>query len=336
MGDLSAPHRALLVSKKVVHRMRRICFLLLLLAGNAFGADMQAILLWPTIPFIRGQDLCQYQDAYGRSKVENTQALTQNMIDLLREGASSGSAFAIVLAMDELTNRNRALASAGLGMDVVLEGSFKASLDAIYREVNPPQKKVAFFNPLPLIQVVRELHEQKRQGYLDQRYLAGLSGVVWGIYSFSPSCRGDVTVTLHIETKEGTTQNFQGQGTPESVMQGLAGQVFEYFQKTRFPSKVKYGSSVVELLGAPGSPISHATSPENAEKSCAKMQGRLPTAEEYIFLSSLGDWSGGVTLRHEFWAMADGMVMAPDLPNPSPVRKAEEIRVNEYHFYCVR
>ena len=316
--------------------MRRICFLLLLLAGNAFGADMQAILLWPTIPFIRGQDLCQYQDAYGRSKVENTQALTQNMIDLLREGASSGSAFAIVLAMDELTNRNRALASAGLGMDVVLEGSFKASLDAIYRDVNPQQKKVAFFNPLPLIQVVRELHEQKRQGYLDQRYLAGLSGVVWGIYSFSPSCRGDVTVTLHIETKEGTTQNFQGQGTPESVMQGLAGQVFEHFQKTRFPSKVKYGSSVVELLGAPGSPISHATSPENAEKSCAKMQGRLPTAEEYIFLSSLGDWSGGVTLRHEFWAMADGMVMAPDLPNPSPVRKAEEIRVNEYHFYCVR
>ena len=316
--------------------MRRICFLLLLLAGNAFGADMQAILLWPTIPFIRGQDLCQYQDAYGRSKVENTQALTQNMIDLLREGASSGSAFAIVLAMDELTNRNRALASAGLGMDVVLEGSFKASLDAIYRDINPQQKKVAFFNPLPLIQVVRELHEQKRQGYLDQRYLAGLTGVVWGIYSFSPSCRGDVTVTLHIETKEGVTHNFQGQGTPESVMQGLAGQVFEYFQKTRFPSKVKYGSSVVELLGAPGSPISHATSPENAEKSCAKMQGRLPTAEEYIFLSSLGDWSGGVTLRHEFWAMADGMVMAPDLPNPSPVRKAEEIRVNEYHFYCVR
>ena len=183
---------------------------------------------------------------------------------------------------------------------------------------------------------MRELHEQKRQGYLDQRYLAGLSGVVWGIYSFSPSCRGDVTVTLHIETKEGTTQNFQGQGTPESVMQGLAGQVFENFQKTRFPSKVKYGSSVVELLGAPGSPISHATSPENAEKSCAKMQGRLPTAEEYIFLSSLGDWSGGVTLRQEFWAMAQGMVMAPDLPNPSPVRKAEEIRVNEYHFYCVR
>jgi len=316
--------------------MRRVFFLLLLMAGSAFGAELQQILLWPTIPFIRGQDLCQYQDAYGRSKTENTQALTQNMIGLLREGASSGSAFAIVLAMDELTNKNRAMASAGLGMDVVLEGSLKASLDAIYRDVNPQQKKVAFFNPLPLIQVVRELHEQKRQGYLDQRYLSGLSGVVWGIYSFSPSCRGDVTVTLHIETKEGITQSFQGQGAPESVMQGLAGQVFEYFQKTRFPSKVKFGSSVVELLGAPGSPISHATSPENAEKSCSKMQGRLPTAEEYVFLSSLGDWSGGVTLRHEFWAMADGMVMAPDLPNPSPVRKAEEIRVNEYHFYCVR
>jgi hypothetical protein len=66
------------------------------------------------------------------------------------------------------------------------------------------------------------------------------------------------------------------------------------------------------------------------------VQGRLPTAEEYIFLSSLGDWSGGVTLRHEFWAMADALVMAPDLPDPSPVRTVEEIRASEYHFYCVR
>jgi hypothetical protein len=28
--------------------------------------------------------------------------------------------------------------------------------------------------------------------------------------------------------------------------------------------------------------------------------------------------------------------MAPDLRNPSPVRTVEEIRSNEYHFYCVR
>ena len=316
--------------------MRRLWLVLLLWTGSAFAADQSQMLLWPTIPFIRGQDLCQFQDAYGRSKSENAHAMTQNMISLLREGASAGTAYAMVAAMDDATNKNRAAASAGLGMDVVLEGSLKASLDAIYRDVNPPQKKVAFFNPSPLIQVVHELHDQKRQGYLDQRYLAGLSGVIWGIYSFSPNCRGDVTVTLHIETKSGTTSNFQGQGAPELVMQGIAGQVFEFFQKTQFPSKVKYGNGFVELLGAPGTPISHATSPENAEKSCAKMQGRLPTAEEYVFLSSLGDWSGGVTLRHEFWAMAEGMVMAPDLPNPSPVRKSEEIRVNEYHFYCVR
>jgi hypothetical protein len=314
----------------------QLLLLSLLWVNSASGHQTQQIALWPTIPFIRGQDLCQYQDAYGRSKAAMARELTQSMIGLLREGASSSSAFAMVLAMDELGNKNRALASAGLGMDLVLEGSFKASLDAIYRDINPAQRKLAFFNTTPLIQVVHELHAQKRQGYLDQNYLAGLSAVVWGIYAYSASCRGDLTVTLHFESKEGTTYNFQGQGSPESVMQGLAGQVFEFFQKTNFPSKVKYGNGFIELLGAPGSPISHATSPENAEQSCIKMQGRLPSAEEYVFLSSLGDWSGGITMRHEFWAMARGMVMAPDLPNPSPVRKAEEIRVNEYHFYCLR
>jgi len=316
--------------------MRCFSTLLLVLSLNAWGHEVQQLQLWPTIPFIRGQDLCQYQDAYGRSKAQMAQDLTRDMILLLREGANVQSAFAILSSMDDMANKNRALASAGLGMDVVLEGSFKAALDGVYRGVNPAQKRIAFFNPLPLIQVVRELHDQKRQGYLDQRYLNDLSGVVWGMYSFSPSCRGDLTVTLHIESKTGQTYNFQAQGTPETVMQPMAAQVFEFFQKTQFPSKVKYGATTLDLLGAPGSPISHATSPENAEKSCAKMAGRLPTAEEYEFLSSLGDWSGGVTMRHEFWAMAQGLVMAPDLRNPSPVRTVEEIRSNEYHFYCVR
>jgi hypothetical protein len=50
--------------------------------------------------------------------------------------------------------------------------------------------------------LVRDLHEQKRQGYLDQRYLTGLSGVAWGTYSYSPNCKGDLSVTLHIETKD--------------------------------------------------------------------------------------------------------------------------------------
>ena len=194
--ECSSHSRPTIYSKKV-GPMRCFSTLLLVLSLNAWGHEVQQLQLWPTIPFIRGQDLCQYHDAYGRSKAQMAQDLTRDMILLLREGANVQSAFAILSSMDDMANKNRALASAGLGMDVVLEGSFKAALDGVYRGVNPAQKRIAFFNPLPLIQVVRELHDQKRQGYLDQRYLNDLSGVVWGMYSFSPSCHGDLTVTLH-------------------------------------------------------------------------------------------------------------------------------------------
>ena len=315
--------------------MRRVGTLLFFVCMSA-SAAMPDLQLWPTIPFIRGQDLCQYQDAYGRNKIQIAQDSTQDMLLLMREGAKARDALTIVIAMDDLANKNRAHANAGVGMDVMLEGTFKSNLDGLYRAINPSSKKVSFFNPLPLTQLVRDLHEQKRQGYLDQRYLTGLSGVAWGTCSYSPNCKGDLSVTLHIETKDGATFNFQAQGAPAAVMQPMASQVFEFFQKTQFPSKVKYGDKTIDLLGAPGTPISHAASPENAANSCKKIQGRLPTEAEYEFLSSLGDWSGGVDMRHEFWAMADGKVLAPDLRNPSPVRSADEIRASQYHFYCVR
>lgn len=130
--------------------MRRVATLLLFMCMNASAAlpDLQ---LWPTIPFIRGQDLCQYQDAYGRSKAQISESSTQDLLLLMREGAKARDALTIVIAMDDLANKNRAHASAGVGMDVMLEGTFKSHLDGLYREINPSSKKVSFFNPLPLI-----------------------------------------------------------------------------------------------------------------------------------------------------------------------------------------
>ena len=66
------------------------------------------------------------------------------------------------------------------------------------------------------------------------------------------------------------------------------------------------------------------------------MNARLPSAEEYEQLSMLGDWSGGVSLKHDIWVLAGGKVLAPDLRNPSPIRSVDEVRGQDLHFYCVR
>ena len=316
-----------------------LCWLLLAASLGASMASAQTVKplqIWPTIPFVRGKDLCQYQESYAKNKNEQSQAMMQNVVSLIREGAKEAVAFGIVQAMDDMENANRTQAVAGLGMDVLLEGSFKANLDAYYRDMQPAQRRVGFFNPMPLTQLVRGLREQKRQGYLDDKLVRDLYGIFWGTYSFAQDCNGQVLVTMHLEGKDGSTYNFQGQGLPQSVMQNIAGQVFEYFQKTKFPSKINLGGSTLELVGTPSAPIAHTPDSASAERACKKLNARLPSVEELEFLAAMGDWNGGVSLRSDLWALQGGMVYAPDLRNPSPVRSAEEVRGPDLHFYCVR
>ena len=102
--------------------------------------------------------------------------------------------------------------------------------NSYYRDVQPAQRQLSFFNPMQLTQLVRTVRDQKRQGYLDEKLVKNLQGVFWGTYSFGPGCTGNVLVTLHLEDKDGETCSFQAQGLPQFVMHALAGQIFEYFQ----------------------------------------------------------------------------------------------------------
>jgi hypothetical protein len=119
-------------------------------------------------------------------------------------------------------------------------------------------------------------------------------------------------------------------------MRVISTQLFAEFQHTQFPSKVKIGNRTLELVGAPGVPISYTHSAEAAERSCIGIQARLPTAEEYEFLSNLGDWNQGIRTEGRIWALANKMVLAPELPNPSPIRPENEVRASEIYYYCVR
>ena len=221
-------------------------------------------------------------------------------------------------------------------MDVLLEGSLKASLDAQYTKLQPRNRNITFFNPAPIYALARELRDEKRQGYLDASMLGKLNAMAWGTYSYAPTCKGDLVVTLHIQVTSGRTYNYQARGRPDQVMLAISRQLFAEFQHTQFPSKIKMGNRTLELIGAPGVPISYTSSAEAAERTCLSIQARLPTAEEYEFMSNLGDWNQGVRTVGRVWALSKKMVLAPDLPNPSPIRLESEVRANEIYYYCVR
>ena len=316
--------------------MKRSGLIALLCCLPVWADHYSPIMVWQTVPFIKGQDLCQFQEAYGTTTQENHKNLSQQLIQLINAGADPAQLVELLNALDRNTQINRERASAGKGMDVLLEGSLKASLDAQYTKLQPRQRNITFFNPAPIYALARDLRDQKRQGYLDASMLGKLNAMAWGTYSYAPTCKGDLVVTLHIQVSTGRTYSYQAKGRPDQVMRAIGGQLFAEFQHTQFPSKVKMGQQTLELVGAPGVPISHTRSAAAAERTCQSIQARLPTAEEYEFMSNLGDWNQGVRTGGRVWALAKQMVLAPDLPNPSPIRPESEVRSNELYYYCVR
>jgi hypothetical protein len=304
-------------------------------AGTA--AQPNIVNIWPQIPFVRGKDLCQYHDAYGRTKSDQMAEITRTVRDLLREGIDSRSMVGLLNVMDGQINQQRTIAGSSPGMDVMLAGTLKASLDRVYRDRNPQIRKFVLFNTAPLNELLRLMRAPQSQLAWDPKLLKSLSGVAYGTYSYAPSCKGDLLVTVHVDLSCGNTYHFQAQGFPEQVMQSIGVQIFETFQQTQFPSKLKIGNKQLELVGAPGSGVSVAPTPRSAEMACKAIQARLPTEDEYEYLSNVGDWNGGVTCsRNKLWAMANNMVMAPDLRNPSPVRSVAEFPGQVFSYYCVR
>jgi hypothetical protein len=262
--------------------------------------------------------------------------MIQQVSELMAMGAETKDAVQAITVIDNLIDKQRQLARIGSGMDVSLEGIIKSSLDQIYRDVQPKERKLSFFNPTTLIELLDELKEQHRQAHVDAKQLARLSGIAWGTYAYGPSCNNEVLVTLHVTLHGGETYNFNAKGEPEWAANALAGMLFKQFQGTRFPPQVNLNGESLTLVGAPGSPVSYAPSPAMAEKACASMKARLPTWEEYELLAILGDWNGGVSLNHDVWTLNGGKVLSPTLRNPSPVRQPEEARGQDLHFYCVR
>ena len=303
----------------------------------ATAAQPNIVNIWPQIPFVRGKDLCQYHDAYGRTKSDQMAEITRTVRDLLREGIDSRSTVGLLNVMDGQINQQRTIAGSSPGMDVMLAGTLKASLDRVYRDRNPQFRKFVFFNTAPLNELLRLMRAPQSQLAWDPKLLKSLSGVAYGTYSYAPSCKGDLLVTVHVDLSCGNTYHFQAQGFPEQVMQSIGVQIFETFQQTQFPSKLKIGNKQLELVGAPGSGVSVAPTPRSAEMACKAIQARLPTEDEYEYLSNVGDWNGGVTCsRNKLWAMENNMVMAPDLRNPSPVRSVAEFPGQVFSYYCVR
>ncbi|MFN7825060.1 MAG: hypothetical protein ACK5P6_06855 [Pseudobdellovibrionaceae bacterium] len=310
--------------------------LLLVFFASFSSLATQRAQIWPTIPFIRGADLCAYKDAYSQTRSEFLKEMVQSATQLMRAGAYGAEAFEMLVGFNALYERNLSYATRGNGLDITLESSLKSYVDLTYRNLRHKKKNISFQHLAPMLEVVRSAAQGDRDSSVDLSRLNELDYMAYGTYSLAPNCQGDIFVTLHLIGKDSQVQSFVASGRPETVMSKITSQLFEVFQRTRFPSTLKIGKTNLTLIGGLMGDISSAKSPKIAEQACETLSARLPTEMEYNLIDSYGSWSGGVSLDGYTWAMSSGNVFAPHLRNPTPVRKFWEVNDREILYFCVQ
>lgn len=292
--------------------------------------------IWPSIPFVRGADLCKYADAYGKTRSEYMTEMVTHAENLMYAGAKGEEALQLLTTFNALYDRNQAIATRYKYMDVTLESTFKAFMDSYYRDLRPRIKKLSFTHVNDIVSIVRAANRGQRDGYLDNRILDKLDFIAYGTYALAPNCRGDIQVTLHLIGRDGSSESFEATGQPSTVMSQIASEIFTLYQRTSFPTVVRVGNRHIELIGGFNGSVDVATSPQLAERACETLGGRLPNQMELELLDGYGDWSGGVSINDKVWAMPNGYVYHPRLRNPTPVRRPFEVNETSFLYYCIR
>ena len=314
--------------------VKYITILATLIAVSTVGAselpEDGRVDIWPTIPFVRGADLCRYGNAYGQTRMQY-----MNQMMKLASGFNSAGAGALI-AFNDLYDKNLALATSYNSFDVTLESTLKAYTDSYFRKLQPKIKKLSFTDTTDILSIIRNA-QTGQVPELDQATLDRIDYIAYGTYALAPNCQGDVQVTLHLVGKNGQTESFVGAGKVDIVMSQIASDIFVRFQRTQFPSVVRVGNKMLTLVGGFNNSVDQAPTSKIAQQSCETLDARLPTEMELEILNVYGDWSGGVSLNRKIWAMSNGYVYVPYMRNPSPVRSETSMNLSEgLLYYCVR
>lgn len=290
--------------------------------------------IWPTIPFMRGADLCAYKDALSQTKTEYMSQMIGFASQLMEKGASGSTALQMLVQFNKMHELN--VKKATHYLDITLEASMRAYLDQFYRDLNPTIKRISFTHVEDIRTIVNLVIKNQRNGVLTDEMLARLDYVAYATYSLAPNCEGEVQVTLHLVGKDGKTTSYIAIGPPSTVMSKIAAQMFEDFQRTQFPSVVQIGDKSLTIVGGVNGTVGLAPSIQVADMACKKMSARLPTEEELEYINMVGDWSGGVFLGdRDYWAMERMQIFAPSM-RPYPVREPKDLNYRAIRYYCVK
>lgn len=271
------------------------CFLFFSIAAKASSStETTSFNVFPNIRFVEGADLPAFMEAYSKTMSQQRAEYVDQAKELMMMGGSGAETAKMLIDFDKHILDLRARGKSRMG--VTLEASFKAQLDQLYRKYNPPVQRLKFHATNASVAPSFDLY-------------------IYGVYSVKSVGKPGLVMTVTIvDLRTGLERSFEAQGADITAAHLLARQVFDDFQKTKFPSTKK-------ILGKNLQLITHGliemedgrTSPmrdlhQSAVWACDSYDARLISDKEIKALVGIGEYRGGLTLartgqQNYFWAV---------------------------------
>lgn len=250
------------------------------------GGPQESFYVWPAIPFIFAGDLSDFNDSHSTSRKNVRRELIEDLVQLMRHGAYASEGAPIVLEFDRVYDRHRTLSRQKL--EVAFEEMFRNGVDQYYRQYEVKTRKLNFINGGDMAAIKYSLKHGEK--------INSVSLMAYGTYTVLNKSRIQAQINI-FNTQTQDMRSFAVEGPmnmANRVIQTLALHVFDYFQKTRGPSEIRKG---LTLLGTPTTHEGKLITFEAAEHACKRMGGRLPSYEEFLDIELTGPYAGGILLN---------------------------------------
>lgn len=295
------------------------------LSSVAFATEKTPKRVYPNIRFMQAADLPAFNEAYSKTLEEQRSIYVGQAKSLMQAGAMGSEAAKMLMSFDAHILKLRERSKVGLSQS--LEARFKAQLDALYRQYQPPVQYLQFTNNKD-----NGLYEAFIYGSYTIKNQGGRPGIL-------------ATVTL-VDIFTGEEKSYEAYGNETQAASILARMVFDDHQRTTLPTTVKIGRKQLTVLSHFNIELQNGY--RNAMKdlyqsaltSCESQNARLITEEDLRALTALGDYRGGITIarndgqRSYFWAVQGGQVVVSH--NGAAMNVLNMNPVSYLNYLCVK
>lgn len=281
--------------------------------NDQFKSDKKVASIWPSIPFIQGGDIGQYQKTMSQDRDEVRKMFWKELMDEVQKLADKGMAVELMLEpmanilmmFDQIHDIHKA--KDVVRIDVSLEAQFKSQLDNLFQQwdVRDAQRKVQFSSGTDRdlleayirgISVNKPLGNRTSEVKLNvKKALEIYEQVDYTSYgTFSSLGKGMFQLTYHLTGfKNGVSRNFVARGTLTRALDDLVQQVFDFFQKNQYP---QWETPHAQLVWMP-TPVNFEKESgytfAEARQYCQQRGYRLPYAKEILMAESGTQYQAG-------------------------------------------